>query len=30
MIHTVALAGSSVAVGLMFVGILFALEGMIK
>ena len=30
MIHTIALTGSSIAVGIMFVGIMFALEGMIK
>ncbi len=30
MIHIIALAGSSIAVGALFVGILVSLEGMIK
>ena len=30
MIHTIALTGSSIVVGIMFVGILCSLEGMIK
>ena len=30
MIHTIALTGSSVVVGILLVGILFSLEGMIK
>ena len=30
MIHTIALTGSSIVVGIMLVGILFSLEDMIK